>query len=327
MPAAPAASTFCPLTAKHVREPGALEVVAHARRRCPRRRPAPCRAPAPPIGGGRPALTPRSARRRTASSVPVDAVAPAAGEPHADRRSRTVRTPAAAQVGGVVEAAARAPRSREAAARPDLLADRHARERRAPRSQLDAFLERRPRPPRTGPVCRRLNAHAAHAVRVPLAADHVADQLDVSPRLPQQPRVVDLGERAQPASAPAGTSAGQRAGRAGMPRPHVTREGAPSAATPAAAETAGEREPAAQRSERDVTRVTSDLGAKRGEQRSPTRASGIRADDFSEESGRSNGSMRAGLGETSRPRSSARRPTWSSTGASRCTVHGRVPGP
>ncbi len=107
------------------------------------------------------------------------------------------------QVGDVVEAPARALRSRKAAARPDLLADRHARERRAPRSHLDALLERRPRPPRTVSVCGRLHAHAARTVRDPLAPDHVADQLDVSPRLLQQPRVVDRGES---------RGAGQRAG-------------------------------------------------------------------------------------------------------------------
>ena len=57
---------------------------------------------------------------------------------------------------------------------------------------------------RTEPVRRRLHAHPAHAVRDRLAADHVADQLDVSPRLPQQPRVVDLRETRTAGQRPGG---------------------------------------------------------------------------------------------------------------------------
>ena len=62
-----------------MREPGALEVVAHARRRSARPGPARCPRASAASRGSRPAPTPASARRRTASTTPGQAAAPAAG--------------------------------------------------------------------------------------------------------------------------------------------------------------------------------------------------------------------------------------------------------
>ena len=198
-----------PADRQHVREPGVLEVLAHARPGCPRRRPAPCRVRAPPIGGGSPALTPRSARRRTASSDPCSAAAamPGGHDPIGVQHRADARAP---QVGRVVEAAAAgAPAAR--AGRPPAPRRRSRRARATLRGTAPARVPRRhpaglAAP--TGTPSPRAAPGARRARRGSRRID-VAGQLDVASDLADEPRLVDLREARRTGKRPGRHERGQ----------------------------------------------------------------------------------------------------------------------